>query len=1134
MKTITTILSVIILFAAQCSATKTAQVQVQQGALAGELLELVTGDGQYYSFKGIPYAQPPVGELRFKAPLPASSWDGVRDATQHGSMCPHINIVTNEFVSGDEDCLFLNVYSPNLTPESPLSVIFFIHGGGYISGSGNVDKLGPDFLMRQNIVLVTFNYRLAALGFLSLGTEEVPGNAALKDQVLALKWVNDNIQFFGGDPKKITIMGQSAGGAAVGFHLASPMSKGLFHRAIALSGSPYCDWAMAYQPERRAFKLGKQLGFETRDPAALHSFLLNVSSDAIVNHTNPDVLAAEEIIVPSIICKQYQFAPVIEKFHGENNFLSENLFNSTFQHASEVDILFGHTNEEGLGAFSLPNDVLFEPYDEFVEMFTPRKILDSYEPNVVLEVGSRIRDHYFGSKSINENAMRQFVSFAGDAYINYDVVKYFALFPNKAKKYMYKFSGESSRNVYGQQGIPYGIFGVGHNDDVSSLFDEKARNLSKPIGKDLQIIDNFTTAIKNFVENGNPGLSLNVNWPEFNLASMKYGDISTTVCVSSLKEEKLIPFWETLYLQLYFQSPRSIKIYKTWAPDLLFHCQVILTRRMEIPNIIIVISLLAVQCIATDTVQVQVQQGALAGELLELVTGEGQYYSFKGIPYAQPPVGELRFKAPQPASSWEGVRNASEHGSVCPQKDILTEVFIPGDEDCLFLNVYSPNVTSDACLPVLFFIHGGGFKSGSGNVDSFGPDFFIRKDIVLVTINYRLDALGFLSLGTEEVPGNAGLKDQVLALKWVQQNIKYFGGDPTKVTIMGQSAGGASVGFHLASPMSTGLFHRAIALSGSPYCDWALSYHPETRAFKLGKQFGYETQNTSALLSFLQTVGSDQFVNYTNPNVLASEEITSVITKEYQFPPVVEQFFGENNFISENLLSTNFSHVNKADVLFGYTNQEGVTALAIIKSVLLARYDAFIENFASRKVANHYAPDIVLKVGAKVRDHYFGNESISEKLVKEFVSYVNEANFDYDIVRYFSQFPNEGRKYMYQFSSESSRNEYGSQGAQYGIFGAGHIDDLSNMFDPKSRNLTLDMNSNEFKIIDRFTTLIANFVKCGNPTPDSSFNVTWPEFDSTSMNYMDIGTYNLTVSSLTDESYYNFFETLFESVGLIY
>ncbi|KAJ8725216.1 hypothetical protein PYW07_016174 [Mythimna separata] len=202
-----------------------------------------------------------------------------------------------------------------------------------------------------------------------------------------------------------------------------------------------------------------------------------------------------------------------------------------------------------------------------------------------------------------------------------------------------------------------------------------------------------------------------------------------------------------------------------------------------------IIFFVVIQNVAGDGTQIKVEQGWLEGELLDLVTGDGQYYSFKGIPYALPPNGTRRFKAPQPPVSWTGVRSAKQHGSVCPQLDILTSTFHPGSEDCLFLNVYSPNTTPEKLFPVIFFIHGGSYKFGSGDVDTYGADFLVRKDVVLVTINYRLDALGFLNLGTEEVPGNAGLKDQVAAMKWVQRNIKYFGGDENQVTIMGQSAG---------------------------------------------------------------------------------------------------------------------------------------------------------------------------------------------------------------------------------------------------------------------------------------------------------------------------------------------------------
>lgn len=125
---------------------------------------------------------------------------------------------------------------------------------------------------------------------------------------------------------------------------------------------------------------------------------------------------------------------------------------------------------------------------------------------------------------------------------------------------------------------------------------------------------------------------------------------------------------------------------------------------------------------------------------------------------------------------------------MCPQVDIFTKEYLPGDEDCLYLNVYTPELNPKNPLPVMFFIHGGAFKSGSGNIDHYGPDFLVQYGIVLVTINYRLEALGFLCLDTAEVPGNAGMKDQVTALKWVHENIANFGGDPKNVTIFGESA----------------------------------------------------------------------------------------------------------------------------------------------------------------------------------------------------------------------------------------------------------------------------------------------------------------------------------------------------------
>lgn len=137
-------------------------------------------------------------------------------------------------------------------------------------------------------------------------------------------------------------------------------------------------------------------------------------------------------------------------------------------------------------------------------------------------------------------------------------------------------------------------------------------------------------------------------------------------------------------------------------------------------------------------------------------------------------------------------------------------------EDCLYLNIHTPQIsTPNLKLPVMAYIHGGGFTYGSGNVESVGPDFLVPRGVILVTINYRLGALGFLSLQTPECPGNNGLKDQNLALRWIQKNISAFGGNPDNVTLFGESAGSVSVHYHLLSKLSRGLFHRAITQSGT-------------------------------------------------------------------------------------------------------------------------------------------------------------------------------------------------------------------------------------------------------------------------------------------------------------------------------
>lgn len=192
-------------------------------------------------FKGIPYAAPPIGELRFKAPVAVDPWSEVRDATKYSpvSIQPPSNL-ENMFAEplpqSESDCLTLNIWTQNLKDEKR-PVMFWIHGGGFITGNGaSLD--GSRLVLRGDVVVVSINYRLGYLGFLYMpDMPDTTANAGLLDMVAALKWVRDNISKFGGDPKNITIFGESAGGMAVSSLLAFPSAKGLFHRAIPQSGA---------------------------------------------------------------------------------------------------------------------------------------------------------------------------------------------------------------------------------------------------------------------------------------------------------------------------------------------------------------------------------------------------------------------------------------------------------------------------------------------------------------------------------------------------------------------------------------------------------------------------------------------------------------------------------------------------------------------------------------------------------------------------------------------------------------------------------------------------------------------------------------------------------------------------------
>jgi para-nitrobenzyl esterase len=236
---------------------------------------------------------------------------------------------------------------------------------------------------------------------------------------------------------------------------------------------------------------------------------------------------------------------------------------------------------------------------------------------------------------------------------------------------------------------------------------------------------------------------------------------------------------------------------------------------------LLLFGVLVAGCGGPSLEQVQLDSGPITG-IQEELDGR-QIWVFKGIPYAAPPVGDLRWKPPQPVAPWTEPRACVEFGAACPQPGQLGVSYLAvggTDEDCLYLNVWSPAESVEERLPVMVWIHGGSFESGAGSMDVYNGRNLATKGVVVVTINYRLGPLGFLAhpaLSEESAngaSGNYGLLDQIAALQWVRANIAGFGGDPANVTVFGESAGAISILDLLVSPLAEGLFDRAIAQSG--------------------------------------------------------------------------------------------------------------------------------------------------------------------------------------------------------------------------------------------------------------------------------------------------------------------------------
>ena len=511
--------------------------------------------------------------------------------------------------------------------------------------------------------------------------------------------------------------------------------------------------------------------------------------------------------------------------------------------------------------------------------------------------------------------------------------------------------------------------------------------------------------------------------------------------------------------------------------------------------------------VATDSVTVKTKYGNIQGQVIdapsELRSTITKINTFRGIPYAAPPVGELRFQPPKPPTAWKpNVYNATYFRGICfqTQIDVMDNAFkrvIPNfgkksfSEDCLYLDVYAPaqndSLNPTTRYPVMFYIHGGGFVVGSGILASgLG---LCTYGVVVVTIQYRLGPLGFMSTGDANSPGNYGMLDQVQALKWVKENIENFGGDPDKVTIFGLSAGGASVGLQLLSPLSKNLFHGAISESGASVARWAAvtGKIAKEKTIQLAKNTGCDHNELVKIAQCLKT--KDAW------NITLSGGLL--------WSPVVDKEMRENPFLKDTPLNLmkNGSFV-KIPYMVGFMANEGASFLAYLENITMTPkiFKATMKNFASDGLNPIKEKEVIQVIQDAMEFQYtpWGYTADPLKMRQGVVDSYGDDYFVAPSVQACNFHSAHAQTYLFEVTYRPSM----SLAAKW--MGATHGDNVWFTFGFPffvSPSYTADDKNVSLLVMKMYT----DFAKVGNPTPEPLSNgIIWSAYNLTSLAYLQI------------------------------
>lgn len=424
------------------------------------------------------------------------------------------------------------------------------------------------------------------------------------------------------------------------------------------------------------------------------------------------------------------------------------------------------------------------------------------------------------------------------------------------------------------------------------------------------------------------------------------------------------------------------------------------------------------------------------------------------------------FQGPLPPTPWEGVLEATNKNIQCTQLFYTgndDDTYVIGQEDCLVINLFIPKVANKQNLrPVIVYIHSGAFSLGHGNMA--GYKYLLKHDVVVASINYRLGAIGFACLGNEDIPGNAGMKDQVAALKWINKNIEKFGGDPMKVTVAGFSVGAAMAELLALSHTTEGLFDKLILESGSALAPWAVNNYPVETATNTALALGFnDTKNLEDLTEFYLK---------TDPDDLARKSVHFFLKNgTFGFAPCIENLLSNEAFLTQSPLDTlRTGKQNNKAILTGFSNMEGISRINhydVWEKTMKEKFEEFLP--VNLKFPDDQEKEAIIK---SINEFYFNNNEDSAAKIKGYVNYSSDFMFKYAILKSAKLHAAANRSvFLYEFSHVgkfTTRHNY-----EHVIKGASHRDQTAYILD----FMSYTRNNDDMDMRDRLTMMWVDFAE---------------------------------------------------------